>query len=118
MSTERTSDDAVVRLAKRSIDENPCRSIDAATLAILVGLTIGELRRILLDRQGMTPARFVLHHRLDRVREALLAGQEIAVAANAWGFVHRGRFGEAYLKQHLQLPEETVASARKNHLPE
>lgn len=107
-----SGDDAIICVLQDRIDEDPCRVFDGAVLAAAAGLSVNELRDVLDRAEGVTPGQFVLHHRLRHVHDALAGGEsDIARVARAWGFVHRGRFSDAYAVQYGQLPDDTAAGA-------
>jgi AraC-like DNA-binding protein len=67
------------------------------------------------DFEGLTPFGYVKKLRFERVRAALLEGDEITVteAASRWGFEHLGRFAIEYRRRFGETPSATLGRARR-----
>lgn len=79
---------AAVSLSVRSLQEGFRRSLDTTPMAYL--------RQIRLEK---------VHEELVTAAPGLLSVTEVAAR---WGFVHLGRFAQAYRQEYFQLPSDTL----------
>ncbi|WP_161598125.1 helix-turn-helix transcriptional regulator [Curtobacterium flaccumfaciens] len=94
------------------IDADPAGVLNEADLAPAAHVTTSQLRATLLAQNSVTPAQFVLRHRLDAVHRALLAEDfDVADVARQWGVIDLARFTAVYTQRHGQTPAETIAGA-------
>lgn len=106
------------RDVRRAEDYIHAHAADPVALGDLAG-ACGVAGRTLLQHfrtvHGVSPMRYLRNHRLQRVRDDLLApeaGNVSAVAAR-WGFAHLGRFAAAYRARFGESPSATLARARR-----
>jgi AraC-like DNA-binding protein len=65
--------------------------------------------------RGVSPMQYLRRARLERVNEALRAGEDgrtISDLAMTWGFTHMGRFSAEYRRHFGETPSETLKRAR------
>ena len=83
-----------------------------ASLCRLVGLSERGLRNAFYDVYGMSPKRWMLAQRLQRVRFALEhaggASNTVTSIATNHGFYELGRFAAAYKAAFGEAPSETL----------
>jgi transcriptional regulator GlxA family with amidase domain len=103
------------RHVKRAIDSmeaEPGRAITVHDLARTAGVSVRSLQEGFHQHTGMSPMTYLRRLRLARVHDDLrrLDGNVWTVTeiAHRWGFVHRGRFADAYRAQYGQSPSHTL----------
>ncbi len=63
-----------------------------------------------------SPQRYMMEHRLDKVRDEILNRRDIATVTEVafdWGFMHLGIFAARYRERFGELPSETLRRARR-----
>lgn len=101
-----------IRTAVEYVHEHAHLPITTNDVAQVANLSLRALQHAFQRMFGMTPNAYIRHTRLDRVRDALLAGDpattNIGDVARQWGFAHAGRFSSAYADQHGEYPRDTL----------
>ncbi|MEV7934067.1 AraC family transcriptional regulator [Curtobacterium sp. NPDC089185] len=101
-----------VRTAVEYVHEHAHLPITTADVASVANLSLRALQHAFQRTVAMSPNGYIRHVRLDRVRDALLAGDpattNIADVARHWGFAHAGRFSASYAEQHGEYPRDTL----------
>lgn len=101
-----------IRLAVEYVHEHAHLPITTNDIAQVANLSLRALQHAFQRIFTMTPNAYIRHVRLDRVRDALLAGDpattNIGELARHWGFAHAGRFSSAYAEQHGEYPRDTL----------
>jgi len=102
------------RRVSRACDIIRARSDEALSLTRLAAELEVSPRWLQLSFQsveGMSPREYLQRVRLERVRERLLSRDEtdsVTSAAMDCGFLHLGRFSQAYRRAFGELPSETI----------
>ncbi|WP_058750700.1 AraC family transcriptional regulator [Curtobacterium oceanosedimentum] len=103
---------AHVRRAVEYVHEHAHLPITSTDLARVASLSLRALQTAFQRTFEQSPNAYIRQVRLDRVRDALLAGDpattNIADVARAWGFAHAGRFSATYQQRHGEYPRETL----------
>lgn len=106
-----------LKLAQEFIEQNAYLPIGPADIAHAAGLSVRSLQHALRRYRDTTPTGLLQAVRLDRVREALLAGDprtdSVSAIARQWGFLHLGRFSDTYQQRFGQLPSHTLRMMRR-----
>jgi transcriptional regulator GlxA family with amidase domain len=106
-----------VRRAERVVRAHPDQALPVATLSRLVGLSERGLRNAFYGVHGVSPKRWMVGARLERVRLALTsAGSETVTVtgiATGCGFYDLGRFAATYRETFGERPSETLRGARQ-----
>ena len=101
-----------VRTAVEYVHEHAHLPISTSDLAIVANLSLRALQHAFQRTLAMSPNAYLRQVRLDRVRDALLAGDPVTTTigdvARYWGFAHAGRFSAAYAEQHGEYPRDTL----------
>lgn len=98
-----------LRRAMELIADGP--PLTSAELARRVGVAERTLYAAFRRRFGLSPAAYGRRLRLERVRDALLAGGDgvtVTAVAERHGFHHPGRFAAAYRARFGELPSATL----------
>ena len=97
-----------------SIGVDPGRPLTVHDLARTAGVSVRALQEGFLQHTGMSPMTYLRRIRLARAHDDLcrLDGSSWTVAeiAHRWGFVHMGRFADAYRAQYGHPPSHTLRS--------
>ncbi|TIN74282.1 GlxA family transcriptional regulator [Mesorhizobium sp.] len=105
----------VLASAAELIESSTCQAITVAELAKRVGVTSRQLERIFMRHLSVSPAKFIMDHRLRLARQLLRQTQsgvsEIAAAA---GFSSHSYFCQAYRRQFGRKPSEERAMKAHN----
>ncbi|HEV7961968.1 MAG TPA: AraC family transcriptional regulator [Actinoplanes sp.] len=106
------------RAVRRTLDairDEPERPFSVADLADIAGVSVRSLQEGFRQHVGCSPMVYLQQVRLDRTRDALLAGDPalvtVAAIANWWGFAHLGRFASVYRARFGERPSETLRAA-------
>jgi transcriptional regulator GlxA family with amidase domain len=99
------------------IESRPDHPWTAASLASHACVSMRSLQEGFARHLGVSPMKYLRDVRLGRVRAQLMAadsvgGMTVSDVASRWGFVHLGRFTEAYRNKFGELPSQTLRSAR------
>jgi AraC-like DNA-binding protein len=108
-----------LRQALEYIEASDGEALTLQQLCHACSSSISTVERAFRDHFGVTPKRYVLLHRLSRVRKALCDFTEtrsITDIANHWGFWHMGKFASDYRRQFGELPSQTRCDAKENVL--
>jgi AraC-like DNA-binding protein len=101
-----------VRRAVEYVNAHAHLPITSTDLAEVASLSLRALQQAFQRHFDVTPNGYIRRVRLDRVRDALRAGDpsttNIGEVALAWGFAHPGRFSAAYRRQHGEYPRDTL----------
>ncbi|WP_181429214.1 AraC family transcriptional regulator [Curtobacterium sp. MCSS17_008] len=101
-----------IRTAVEYVHEHAHLPITTNDIAGVANLSLRALQHAFQRVFAMSPNAYIRRVRLDRVREALLAGDpastNIRDVARHWGFAHAGRFSAAYAEQHGEYPRDTL----------
>ncbi|WP_305738739.1 AraC family transcriptional regulator [Curtobacterium sp. A7_M15] len=104
-----------IRLAVEYIHEHAHLPITTDDVAQVANLSLRALQHAFRRLFAVSPNAYIRRVRLDRVRDALLAGDpastSIGDVAKHWGFAHAGRFSAAYAEQHGEYPRDTLRRA-------
>ncbi|SFO52092.1 Helix-turn-helix domain-containing protein [Pseudonocardia ammonioxydans] len=85
-------------------------------LARVACMSVRALQASFRHELGTTPSRLLREIRLERVHTALSSGNpdvSIGAVALRWGFAHLGRFSAQYRSRFGELPNQTLARARR-----
>ena len=101
-----------IRLAVEYVHEHAHLPITTNDVAQVANLSLRALQHAFQRVFEMSPNAYLRQVRLDRVRDALLAGDpattNVGDVARHWGFAHAGRFSAAYAEQHGEYPRDTL----------
>lgn len=104
-----------IRRAVEYVHAHAHLPITSTDLAEIAALSLRALQQAFHRQLGLTPNAYIRRVRLDRIRDALRAGDpattNIADTAKHWGFAHAGRFSAAYFQQHGEYPRDTLRRA-------
>jgi AraC family transcriptional regulator, ethanolamine operon transcriptional activator len=104
----------LARLALEHIDRQPYLATNVGELADSLHTTPRALQYAFRSAVGVSPARYLLARRLDRVRHALNDGvTPVTRAALDHEFVHLGRLAGAYRDWFGELPSQTLRAAAR-----
>ncbi len=109
-----TADLPYIRRAEEYIQANCHKPITMQDLAQHAHISTRSLYKGFQAHRQTTPMGYVRRVRLQKVREALLAGRQAGKSVNVtqvaleWGFGHLGHFTQAYRKQFNELPSQTL----------
>ena len=107
----------VARRAEHLLQAHPERTIPVGILSRLVGLSDRSLRNAFQRVHGVSPKRWMVAARLERVRRTLStagAGHvTVTDAATAYGFYDLGRFAATYRRTFGERPSQTLRAARR-----
>ena len=104
----------VVRHAEEFMDAHATEPITISDLVAHCGCSRRALFGAFRRYRGYTPLQFLSDCRLKAARRALqnpVPGETVASIAYGCGFVHLGRFAEAYRQRFGELPSETLRQA-------
>ena len=99
------------------IHQNLDRELMIEELCVIAGVSWRTLNYAFCEYFDVTPKRFVMAMRLDRVqRELHECGKstKISAIANHWGFWHMGQFAADYRAQFGELPSATIKRVHGN----
>ncbi|MEV7806969.1 AraC family transcriptional regulator [Microbispora sp. NPDC088329] len=106
---------AAPTVVERAVDLIEARAAEPLTveeIAGAVGVGVRALQEGFRRRLETTPMKYLREVRLDRVRAELAAANPctttVTDAAYRWGFVHLGRFANAYRRRFGESPSETL----------
>jgi AraC family ethanolamine operon transcriptional activator len=106
-----------VRRAENVLQAHADLAIPVATLSRLVGLSDRGLRNAFHRVHGVSPKRWMVAARLERVRRALAAARtgrvSVTDVATEHGFYDLGRFAAAYRQTFGEHPSQTLRAARQ-----
>ena len=98
--------------AEEHICANLSQPLSVLDVAAAAGVSPGTLSRAFQRHRGITTKRFIEQHRLNAVRETLLAAAPesttVTKVALKWGFTHMGRFAVNYRRAFGEKPSETL----------
>jgi len=101
-----------IRLAVEYVHEHAHLPITTNDVAQVANLSLRALQHAFQRVFEMSPNAYLRQVRLDRVRDALVAGDpattNVGDVARHWGFAHAGRFSAAYAEQHGEYPRDTL----------
>ncbi|WP_237831127.1 helix-turn-helix transcriptional regulator [Sandaracinobacteroides sayramensis] len=100
--------------AMRLIRSDHCRTFDVESLAAMVGVTGGTLRKGFRACLGITVKEYIRNVRLTWARERLASVREsrsVADLAHAAGFADTAGFSRGYLRRYGESPSQTRARA-------
>ena len=101
-----------VKLAIDTMEADPGRPITVHDLARSAGVSVRALQEGFHQHTGMSPMTYLRRVRLTRAHDDLrrLDGHAWTVTeiARRWGFVHMGRFADAYRAQYGDQPSRTL----------
>jgi AraC family transcriptional regulator, ethanolamine operon transcriptional activator len=104
--------DVLLRRAKSFILENTDEPISVNRLCQYLSTNERTLRRVFLDRFGVSPKSYLQAHRLNGARKDLRlkdpATTKVSDIANDWGFWHMGQFASDYRRLFNELPSATL----------
>src|SRR5690606_33052829 len=104
-----------VRRAEEYIHQHAHKAIGIGDITEYAGVSARSLFSGFRKYRDTTPMAYLKAVRLDRVRDALRAGDgrvNVTRGALEGGFSHLGQFSADYLRQHGELPSETLRKAR------
>ncbi|PCN48625.1 hypothetical protein Csp2054_05885 [Curtobacterium sp. 'Ferrero'] len=101
-----------LRDAVRFVEQHAAERPSVPDIAAAAGLSERGLHEVFARTFDTTPRRFLRDHRLDRVRDELLQGDDPTVSAVAarWGFTNAGRFARDYRDRFREDPVTTLRS--------
>jgi AraC-like DNA-binding protein len=106
---------ARTRTVKRVVDAleaAPQDSWSLADMARVAGVSGRRLQQGFREQLGSSPTAYLRVLRLERVRNDLVAGTgSVTEVAHRWGFVHLGRFADAYRERFGETPSTTLRCA-------
>jgi AraC-like DNA-binding protein len=109
---DRRGTTATLRRATTFIDEHLAEPIGLAEVAAASGLSARGLQSAFRRQLGMAPMEYLRRARLaacrDELRTSDPADATVAVIARRWGFVHLGRFAQAYREHFGEPPSRTL----------
>lgn len=105
-------DSPVARLAVEFIEDNVRKPVLLGDIAEAVGANRFTIIRAVAKQTGLTPRQLILQRRVDRAREALLAGSSIAETAYAWGFADQAHLSREFKRRWGVSPGVFARSAR------
>jgi AraC family ethanolamine operon transcriptional activator len=102
------------------IDAHPREALTVEELCIESASSLSTLERAFRECYAVSPKRFMLLQRLNKVRQALVhpaESRKIFEIANEYGFWHMSKFAADYKRVFGQLPSQTQNSTRfhSNH---
>lgn len=100
-----------MRRIDQLIDEDSECLIGPQELCEGAGLSLRTIESIIRRRMGMTAHSYLRRRRLSRVRQMLLAPDEMMTVTSIamdHGFTHLGRFSAFYRQMYGELPSETL----------
>ncbi len=106
-----------VRLVEAYVRANPDREMAIASLSRRVGLSERGLRKAFYGVHGMSPKRWIMAARLERVRRTLSLppadGLTVTEVATRHGFFELGRFAFTYRQTYGESPSATLRESRQ-----
>jgi AraC-like DNA-binding protein len=100
-----------VRRAEAFMRSHSHDDISLADIVAAAGVATRTLQNNFMRYRTMTPMQYLLHIRLEAVRERLMAGAEASSVTNVAleaGFKHPSRFASFYRAQYGELPSATL----------
>jgi transcriptional regulator GlxA family with amidase domain len=95
--------------------------VSLSRLCRVVGRSERGLRNAFYGVHGMSPTRWMLAERLERVRRALsdprIGPATVTRVATEYGFYELGRFAGRYRKAFGEAPSATLRGASRNSAP-
>ncbi|MGY1751842.1 helix-turn-helix transcriptional regulator [Blastococcus sp. SYSU D01042] len=106
---------ATVRRAVEFIDVHAHEPLTLDDIARGAGVGARALQEAFRRHRGTTPMAYLRETRLERAHRELQAadparGATVAEVAARWGFLHRGRFADAYQQAYGRYPQQTLMS--------
>lgn len=106
---------AAVRRAVDLIDARAHEPLTLEDIAQGAGIGPRALQESFRRHRGTTPTAYLRETRLERAHRELQAadpaqGATVASIAARWGFLHRGRFADAYRRRYGRTPQQTLLS--------
>jgi AraC family ethanolamine operon transcriptional activator len=105
----------LARLVKRAedwLDADPSRRPYVDVMSRVLAVSPRQLFRAFHAEVGLSPAKFLKHHRLTQARlelvEADPAEATVTRVANSWGFWELGRFAVEYRQLFGECPSQTL----------
>lgn len=97
----------------RQLADDMDRPVNIAMLAATLRVSIRTLEKAFISATGMPPKKYLLHRRLNRARQALLAadplgGDSVTSVAIGLGFTELGRFAVRYRQFFGESPSQTL----------
>ncbi|GAA1640683.1 AraC family transcriptional regulator [Kribbella alba] len=103
-----------VRRAVELMESEPSRPWSSGALAQEVAVSVRALQEGFRRSFGLPPMVYLREVRLNRVHDELLSAAPddvtVSVVAGRWGFLHHGRFAEAYRRKFGCSPSATLRS--------
>lgn len=94
------------------IEMNLKDEISAEALANLANMSLRGLYLLFDQQVGVTPRRYIVRRKLERIRAALLDPdyrvRNVTELAMDYGLTHLGRFSAEYKEQFAELPSQTL----------
>jgi AraC-like DNA-binding protein len=94
------------------IEMNLKEEISAQALANLANMSLRSLYLLFDQQVGVTPRRYIVRRKLERIRAALLDPdyrvRNVTELAMDYGLTHLGRFSAEYKEQFAELPSQTL----------
>lgn len=104
----------LVRRAEEFLEANATEPITISDVVAECGCSRSSLFNAFRRYRAYTPRQFLAESRLKSARTALQSpapGDTVTSIAHALGFLHRGRFAEAYRRRFGERPSETLRRA-------
>jgi AraC-like DNA-binding protein len=105
-----------IKLLEDWIDAHASEAITLGRLCEVARIGERSLQLAFQARHGMSPMRFVAERRLAAAHRRLASADvanDVTSIATSLGFVHLGRFAQAYRVAYGEAPSRTVARARR-----
>lgn len=101
----------------RQLDDEMDRAANIAMLAATLRVSQSTLQKAFISATGLPPKKYLLHRRLNRARQALLAaeplgGDSVTSIALGLGFTELGRFAVRYRSFFGESPSQTLQQRR------
>lgn len=106
----------LLRLAEAHIAAHLDQPLDLAEIARAARTTPRTLQNAFRKFRDTTPLQYLRDARLARAHQDLLSGdpgQSVTDVATRWGFLHLGRFSQAYKARFGESPNRTLTAARQ-----
>jgi len=105
----------VFRKAREFILDQLDQDITVSDLCRALRVSERTLEYCFKDVVALGPKRYILTHRLNRVRSDIVRERglrSLTELAYKWGFTHPSRFAQQYRRQFLELPSDTQRKVR------
>jgi AraC-like DNA-binding protein len=104
-----------VARAVELLRSSPGRAWTVSALAAEISVSVRSLQNGFRTTLGVSPMTYLRQVRLERVHVELAAADPatvtVATVAGRWGFVHLGRFAQAYRDRYIECPSDTLRAA-------